>query len=184
MYDSTCCLSWSLSSVSLAISFRSCVTFWTSLSPPWMRKVRSSWPVSRVLMSTLYSVLIFRILSPPLPMIFAAVVRWVLNFPVTFPCSWGSSWSLALKVILRFCLLDVPASAVSIASAIFSAMISAVSLVMWSPSGFIWPLWMVIASVRAMAVPWRSVRISFRISVSLLWLLRLLALGSLPCACC
>ena len=84
--------------------------------PPMMMKVRSLGAIASVIISTLYSALIFRILSSPLPMFLQLLhgMCWTLQ-------SWGSySWPIAPIVLLRLCFVVVPDSAVSIASKIFS----------------------------------------------------------------
>ena len=99
---------------------------------------------------------------------FAAVWREVVITSVITSSSleWAS-WSDIVKVIFRFSLEVGPDSSFLTISDIFSARISADSLVMCRPSFFICPLWMLMASVLATAIPCRSRRIALIISVAL-----------------
>ena len=145
-------------------------TFSTFCCLPVMVKVLSSSPVCIVLMSTPYIPFIFFTLSPPLPIIFAAISAVVLtsdvvssSFWLVFPCSFliviskfsiSSLWSCCVIVV---CIVIATSSAIMLAD----------SFVRWRPSPFIWALWSDIFSIFAVLVPCLSARIPLIISLSL-----------------
>ena len=95
-----------------------------SLRAPLIEKVLWSSSVSVVSISTLYSDFIFLILSPPFPMIFAAicfeVVSWVVSSRLSF-----AALLLSFLIVMRRFLLTVGGSFLLMASVFCSATISA-----------------------------------------------------------
>ena len=150
------------------ISLMACVV--SSWVPVTVNRLSCSWSggCSEVML-TLWRFFILLILSPPLPMSFAAmffvvVISWVFRSSSVL-CGSSSSGGLVISSSDSW-------------SSLFSLMVFAISFaivfadsrVRCRPSGFIWVLWMVMGSVLAIAFPWHSLRISLSISVSLfLW---------------